>query len=248
MTRVAPWVLAVLLALCCIFVIVHAVRQERELSREQDRHAEAARLREENLEGVIVAERKTAGELGAELERAMKRSQELEAAVERARKASPGAKPVAVIQSSTGPLVASGLHGSEGLPPNQVDQRPCLLFAGDSLDLRVDQAILETRAGNHLVVGEVSAWKIEPETETKLAGGPFEQSVSQAHVAREEPLRRVGWGVGPSVWGSPSGLAYGALVSPPPMDLWRMQFEVAAGLGFGQAGVQGSASVLARVR
>ena len=247
MTRVAPWVLAVLLALCCIFVIVRAVRQERELSREQDRHAEAARLREESLRGVVVAEQKKASDLGAELECAMKRSQELEAAVARARKSSPGAKPVAVIQSSTGPLVVPDPWVGD-LPPNQIDQRPCLLFAGDSLDLRVDQAILETRAGNHLVVGEVSAWKIEPETETKLAGGPFEQSVSQAHVAREEPVRRAGWGVGPSVWGSPSGLAYGALVSPPPMDLWRMQFEVAAGLGFGQAGVQGSASVLARVR
>lgn len=284
MMRVLPWLLAALLALGCVSTIVYAVRQERERAAALSREDEAARIREENLKGVVLVEQKHARDVEAELAKAMKRIPELEAAVERARKASPGAKAVAVIQASTGPIeipIAENIkcvgkwctstennstqdqvgpltslpRGDRTTPaspsvagsPNQPSgQRPCSLFEGESIELRIDEALLETRAGNQLVAGAASVWHLDPEY--RIAGGPFQAKVSTASGEREVSPRRAGWGVGPSVWGSSSGLAYGAILSPPPLDVGRLQVEVAAGLGFGSGGVQGSAAVLGRVR
>jgi hypothetical protein len=243
MMRVLPWVLAVALALGCVSTIIYAIRQERAANAQVSRETEAARLREEDLKGVVLVEQKRARDVEDALQKAMARNSELETAVKRARKSSPGAKAVAMVQASTGPLVASS---SPELPQQTYDRRPCLVYDGDQLDLRIDEALLKTRAGNQLVVGTASVWRLEPEA--RIAGGPFEGRVSTASGERDEPVRRAGWGVGPSVWGSSSGLAYGAVLSPPPLDMWRLQMEVAAGLGFGDGGVSGSALVLGRFR
>lgn len=111
---------------------------------------------------------------------------------------------------------------------------------GERLTLKVDEVLLRTTAGNHVLVGTVSA---QNESGTLVARAPFTTPVTSAFGIQES---RMGWGAGPFAVAAPGGWAAGASVVAPPLRLFGLSIEASAGVGFGTLGPVAMGQVVVR--
>jgi hypothetical protein len=232
--------------------------------RAADRAAQLAEAEELRQAGLVVAAERDARGMRAALGAAVKTSEDLAAELERVKRAAKGARPSVVFSGSTGPVVAGGAprpNPGQEAPPTQGQDHPqagaadregascpvspaCLLAAGDQGEVRVDEVILETKAGNVVLAGAASCWRLEPAPAARLFGGPLRGSLSVA-----KPRPEAGWGAGVWTGVGREGWAAGPALALPPARLWRLQVEAVVGGGLGPSGAwQGGASAVGRWR
>ena len=210
----------------------------RRAESERARLAEAIVLAQQ---GQIVADLQSRAELAARARRLAAENADLAEALAKAQRAAPGARPVVVVQASTGPVPAAG--AARPSPPSggsaPAPAAPCLLAAGDSGEIRVDSVLLETKAGNLLFVGAASAWRVEPGPPARLFGGQL-----MAKVAAEAPERPAGWGFGAVAGCGREGCGVGPGVALPPLRVGPVQVEVTGGVEMlGRVGASATATV-----
>jgi hypothetical protein len=225
----------------------------RSAAGEAARLAEAEALR---AKGQIVTVIDSRAAIAGKVKRLEAESVDLRAALAVARRAAPGARPTLVVRASTGGVAAGGTPRDAGRPPNPAGGRgpgaktesltgagpACLLAAGDRGEVRVDQVLLETRAGNLVFVGAASAFRVSPAPETRLFGGQL-----RAEVAAQKPPGAPGWGAGAFVGVGRGGWAAGPAFAAPPARLGPLRLELVAGAGLGANGVwTGGATGIAR--
>jgi len=239
-SRSAPWLIAVFAAVSCVATIILALRRDADVNDRLQREIEA---RELEAQGLVVAAQKEQKDLRTQVASLEANNVDLMEALSRARRASPGSRDVSAVQASTGPVGASG----DARPTVVSDDPKCLLAEGDMAEIRVDQVEIETKAGNRVIVGAAECRRVEPKPETRLAGGPFEASLTTAMVIGKPKQKPPGWGVGPAVMVSSSdGLAYGVAVSAPPLNVFGVDFEVGLAGAVGKSSMQGFAIMLVR--
>ncbi len=219
------------------------------LNRGRDAEAELRRRVEADVlkaRGQLVAEQVRGDALDKLVRQIVGENEELARALEQARRAAPGARPVATARTSTGAVVAGGT-------PRAPEERgpaaapPCLLAPGDQGEVRVDQVVLETRAGNRLLVGTAAAWRMSPAPATRLFGGPFQAALS--NIAMEAPPQVAGprWGAGVWLGVGRDGWAAGPALALPQARLGPLSLEAVIGAGLGPTGTwQGGATGIAR--
>ena len=218
MTRLAPWVLAALLGVCCAWLIQRASRVQDDAARA----VEATRLA---ADGQIVEAQRTAKQIEAEKDAMAVGNEALRLALAAAHKAAPGAKVVRTMRASTGPMVAGGAPRecpvSNREQTTQSTQSPtqsastcpvCLVAPGDSLEVRVAEVDLHTKAGNRVVVGSGECLRVLPLPETSLARGPFEASLTTVHEFAPPVDDRWPWYVHGAI-GLGVGLVAGVMVA-----------------------------------
>ncbi len=224
------WTPALAVALVAA-VLVWKLEAGRRSAAELARLAEAQRL---EAAGIAVAAQKDAAGMRVALAAAVARAEDLAAEVERVSKAAPDARPVSVSHGTTGPVVAGGAPAVRPVEMPSVPGPLCLLRAGDQGEVRVDSATLQTEAGNALMVGAASAWRVSPGPETRLFGGALKIEGTVETV----PLSP-GWGFGATGWAGRSGWMVGPAASLPPARLWGLQGELSFGAGLGPSGEWG---------
>ncbi len=221
-------------------VLVQRLDAGRRAEHEARRLAEAAEL---EAQGQIVASLRSRAELQASARRLAAENADLAEALKTAQRAAPGARPVMVVEASTGPVPAAG--AARPSPPSggpAPAPATCLLAAGDRGEVRVDSVLLQTRAGNLVFVGAASAWRLEPGPPARLFGGQL-----TAKVAAEAPERPAGWGFGAAVIAGRAGWMVGPTAASPPLRLWRYQGEAQIGALAGPGGEwAGTASFVVR--
>jgi hypothetical protein len=257
------WALPALLVVVALAVTCQLEQGRRAADRARAAEIELRRQAEARAlaaEGLLVAERRKAGWLEENAQELLDQHHELAAEVERLKASSPGARPVATAQLTTGPVVA-GHHGSglqEGAAaaqrhdPQAADGAgapSCLLHAGDLGEVRVAGVVFETRAGNVVPVFSLEAWRLTPPA-ALLFGGPVRADLSRLSMLEPDPpAREAGWGGGVVALGTGQGWAVGPLVAAPPLRLWRLQIEAAGGAAAGPTGTWAAvATAVARWR
>jgi hypothetical protein len=226
----------------------------RQAEAEAKRLLEAERLREA---GQVVTVRERAARLEERVRELAGENAELARALEESQRASPGAKAVGVVRASTGAVVAAGApRAARPAPPaasievEKPETPPapaCLLAAGDGAEVRIDQVMLETKGGNHLLVGTAAAYRLTPTPAALLFGGPFRAELTEAAEKASPAVAAPRWGAGAWVGVGREGWAVGPAVAAPPVRLWRLQLEGIAGAGLGPGGEwQGGATSFAR--
>jgi hypothetical protein len=140
--------------------------------------------------GQEVVDPETADQLQSEVDELTAANDDLHEALDAAREAAPNTKIVYVTRATTGPVLAGGVPSAQDGPSTPPAADPsCLLSAGDRGEVRVDEITLETTAGNRLLVGAASAWRLDPER--RLFGGPFSAPLTEA--AAVEPPQAQPW-------------------------------------------------------
>jgi hypothetical protein len=237
------WRLGTVAGGLALLLMVRNCNRAGEEGRRADAAEERARLA---AAGQVVVE--PVEDLRPAVEELLRGNGLLREALERARRAAPGARPVAVVQASTGPRPAGGEPRPADPPPAGEDCPPSLLAPGDSTELRVDEVVLETRKGSHLLVGTATAWRLEPGPPTAIAWGAFEAPFTAA-VEKAAPAKPAGrWGVGALGVASSHGWMAGGLLASPGLRVpWvGWQLEALAGGAAGPGGVAGLAAVVVR--
>lgn len=240
---VSPWGIIVLVTVAALFLTCK-LNSGRDAEREARRSYEAELLR---AKGLVVAWQKKDAELKREIEGLERRLPELQAEVARVKREARGARPVAVFSGSTGPVSAAGTARPTEPPPSSgaataaAGSSLCLLAAGDLGEIRAEQVILDTRAGNRVMAAVASAWRVSPLPETRLFGGPLRGDFS---VAKERPPP--GWGVGGFGAVCGDGWFAGPAAALPPARFWGRQIETQIGAGFGSAGFGATGSAILR--
>lgn len=228
----ASWGLCVILGFMLVRGCNRTGRAEADLARVQEQ-LELERNGQEVVDPVPDV-RPRVDQLEAE-------NEDLRVALAKARAAAPGATPIGAGHASTGPVHVGGVPPVLVSPPQPEASAPCpvcLLVAGDTGEVRVDQVVLETKGGNKVLVGAAAAWRLMPAPETKLFGGPFDADLTgfAEKVPPDAPGSR--WGAGPLVGVSGQGwLAGGVLTSPEarlPLIGWRVSAAVVAAAGSSQ--------------
>lgn len=204
-SRVVPWALAVAFAICAAWLVHRAWSVESEAER-------AAEAKQLEAEGQIVELQRTRDALDHDLDVALAENSKLSDALDEAREAAPDAKVTRVVRASTGPMIVDGhqmpVKCQSNKPYAELTPLPtCLVSPGDSLEVRVNEVDLLTKAGNTVIVGTGECLRVSPPPETSLASGKFEASLT--HV---------------------SGIA-----PPPPDDRWPWYVHEAIGVGVGFA-------------
>lgn len=219
----------------------------RQCSRTGSAEAELARAREAaelRNAGQVVTE--PVEDLGPALAAAEAENATLRAALEEARRAAPRARPVAVVRTATAPAPATGTP-TPSAPPCP-GQPACWLAAGDHLRVTVDQVVLRTEAGNHVLVGAAAVERTGT-APAVLHRGSFSAPVTVALEQASRERGPDGWGVGPWLGAGSDGWAAGAAVAAPALSLpwvgWRVEASAGGGLG---PGGRVAASVQAIVR
>lgn len=203
----------------------------RRAASELARETEKENLR---LKGVIAQNQVSEAKLKADAETLARHNAEFAAELERVKKAAPDARPVAVSHATTGRVEAGGTPVPPSSAATPATSAACLLRQGDIGEVRVDSATLQTRAGNVVMIGAASAWRLSPEPETRLFGGALKIEGSVERV----PLLP-GWGFGATAWAGRSGWMVGPAASLPPFRLWGLQGELSAGASLGPSGEWG---------
>jgi hypothetical protein len=220
--KVAWWVLLIVGLVFGVLLLSRACNAESEAKAALLRYQEEARAELAGLEVIHGAEK---GALRLELDRARAESSSFAEALQAAQDELK-ARPVLVVRASTGP-VPVGPPKEPGAPPPKDPALPanCLLSDGDSGEITVDQAVLQTDAGTRVLVGSADAYRVNPEPRTRLFGGSFRTEVTEA-LGEPVPLKTSpGLGVGiAGGYGTSGPLGSALLVSPP--FLWQ-HLEVA---------------------
>jgi hypothetical protein len=223
--KLAPWVLILALALAAAWLW----RDRSNAKAEAMRAIEASDL---IRNGQIVSKPVEK----AALDRLATENETLKAQLEQARKVIPGAKVIQVITARTSPEAVTAI-------PDVTTH--CVVGPGDKLQLRVDQVEFGTKAGNTVLVGSASAWRVDPPPETQLVTGKFEQSMTTVS-GLAAPSKSPSWGVGVIGFAGSSGFAPGLALAAPPLTVFGHEIDVGISAGMGTLGVIGSASLVVR--
>lgn len=241
--KVRPWLLpAVVLVLAAVLAYSwnRASRAEADLGKERERR--------EKLEGKFVEEEVTQREVKARFEELKKRVPELEAQIDdlTSRVGKTTVKEVVRIVTVPGPAggtprdcpVTPHPDSGSNLPP----AGKCLLVEGDSMRVEVDEATVETKAGNKVLLGAASCWRLTPPPETKLYQGNFESPLSQAAVVAE--ASKPGWGFALLFAATTDKVGVGPVVLLPPFRVFGGEVDASAGFAAGSRGfVAGTAQI-----
>jgi hypothetical protein len=192
---------------------VGALLLVRSCNRADRAESELVRLKEAvELEraGFVVAQRAKAGEV----KDALAQVPALQSEIDRLAKAL-GEKPrvVTVERIVTVPRPA---EGTPRPPPATGQTCPACLFApGDTGQIRVDSAHVETVKGNEIVALAAECWRLTPGPETPILSGTASAPLS--HVTVVTPPSRPGWGGGLGGGIATTGPVGSALVVSPPV-------------------------------
>lgn len=218
--KLRPWAWLILVGFLTL-LLVSKCRSARTLADELEQARERATLRDA---GQIVLE--PVADLRPSLERLERENVDLRTALDKARKASRDARSVLVAQASTAPAPVSTVPTSASAS--------CVLAQGDTLRLQVDEVLLQTEAGNRILVGTAAAYRGDG---ALLLRAPFSTPVTWAREAAPEAVRR-GWGAGPWLGAGSDGWAAGVAVAAPVGRLpglgWGL--ELSGGIGLGPSG------------
>ncbi len=242
--KVQWWWLPVALVAFLVLGLLGRSQASRLLEEERERGAEAQRLKDQGLIVALTSER---GALRDDVARLTAESADLRDALARARAASPGTRPVAASQLRTGSVPASGAARPQppttcppvpapAPPPEREEEPACLLAEGDLGEVRMESVELQTKAGNHVVVAALSAWRLSPEPATVLLHGPAEAPLSRAAEERPPDPRGLSLGLGLTGAVGPEGWMVGPLVGAPPRDALGLRWELMGGAAFGPSG------------
>lgn len=182
--------LVVALAIGAAGLAIHSCGKVKTTAQELRKAEEAIKLRDVQISAFEASNKRLEATLSEELKASAVLREVLKDAEKRI-KAATGKAPevIEVIRYVTIPGHAGGVA-----PPG----REALVAVGDTLQIRGTSLKLETKAGNHVVTGVASCWRLSPLPETKLYEGPIDMGSVKA-VEKEKPIvaaeRR--WGFGP---------------------------------------------------
>ena len=223
-----PWVLVLVLAL----TVAWLWRERSDAKLMAARQTEASTLASS---GQIVAGPVDVDVLRSEVDKLTGENDTLKTALAEAHRRAPGSTVTQVVCASTGAVTAE----------TPAAAGTCILWDGNRAEIRVDEVELQTRAGNQLLVGTARALRLDPEPETELVAGKFEQDVTRFATALA-PVSTPRWGVGAAGFVGSSGWAPGLALSLPPLTILGHELDANFAAGFGALGVVGMASVVAR--
>ena len=222
--KYAPWVLVIILSATSAWLY----NDRRQMSAESRQAIEASALA---AKGQIVSD--PVHDLSMTVDELIAENVTLKNAIWDAKQASPGSKPARVICASTGAI---------SVEKQPLSVNSCVLSSGDRAEIRVDTLELATEAGNHVLVGVASAWKLAPDI--KLIEGKFDHILTKMSDLAIAPS--VGWGFGVSAFAGSHGFAPGLAVSAPPLVVFGKELNIGASVGAGTLGVVGSVSATVR--
>ena len=112
---------------------------------------------------------------------------------------------------------------AEGSPrPSPIPGEPCpacMFASGDTGQIRVDSAHVETAEGNEVVALSAECWRLTPEPASRILSGTASAPLSRVSVTT--PPSTPGWGAGIAGGLATTGLVgSGVIVSPP---FWRLE-------------------------
>lgn len=206
------------LAIGTVGLMIHSCGKVKTTAQELQKAEEAIKLRDVQISAFEASNKRLETTLSEELKASAVLREVLKDA-ERRIKTATGKAPevIEVIRYVTIPGHASGVA-----PPG----REALVARGDTLQIRGTSLKLETKAGNHVVTGVASCWRLQPTPETMLYEGPIDMGSVKA-VEKEKPsavaaTRR--WGFGPVGTIDTSGnWAVGPQVS---YRIWRVDLNL----------------------
>jgi hypothetical protein len=214
--------------LCLIRACNRADRAEDEVERLQ----EAADL---ERAGFLVAERAKQ----AELEAAVAKVPALQAEIDRLTKEL-GKKPkiVTVERIVTAPAPAEGTPRPAPAPGAPCPE--CMFAGGDTGEIRVDSAHVETREGNEVIALSAECWRVARDDvpATRILAGTASAPVSRVLV--ETPPSKPGWGGGALGGVGTQGWIATVQVISPPLLGDHLSATVQASGGAGWSGPHGA--------
>ena len=251
LSKIAPWVVAVVASVVAVGALVWALNRGRTSSRELARVNEERRL---ELAGLNVAHQVERDAILQDLIGEATANAKLSEELARIQAAAPGAKPVATAHGSTpwkpvGPAASSPPAvippASPGSPASPVPALcaacpACRLVVGDELQVRASGAVLSTDLGNYLVAATAAVWR-------RPAGGTGpEEELHQEALKLEVsvPVQGAGpgWGFGPLVGvrsvapAAADGFVGGMAATPSVRLLFGVEGSLVAGGGVGPSG------------
>ena len=201
---------AVLFAILFVRSCNRADSAESELRRERD----AAKLTDAGMPPEVPVDAKA---LKTELEAAEREGAAFKAALDdvRAKLKAAGEKPpkiVEVVRYVTKPGAAGGVTEGGGGAREQPCSS-CLVSPGDTMQIQVSEATLETKSGNRIVTGSAACRRLDPKPETTIYEAPIAMNLTRGAtlevkgVASRRPwiagvigaTNGSSWGIGPSV-------------------------------------------------
>jgi hypothetical protein len=218
----AGWAVLLLAVIIFYRFIAHRI--------EVGRQAEARLLQSE---GLLVQREARAKELEGLLTSAVKVVKDLADQVTALKHRSPGVRLVEVDHYLTQPVAA------EGHRPDLKPTDACVLALGDLGQVRLTAFHFKTEAGNRVIVGTGSAWRLDPGPPTKLFESPIEAKVSTSEASDAVAPPTVaagvtsGWGAGIMVTASRGG---GWSVGPAVVTPTFLHTEVVLSAGVGPNG------------
>lgn len=192
--------LAILAAFVLLLLLVRACNGQDAAEAKLARVQEAHEIEKAGLELVAEADKAS---LRSQLDEARAQSVEFAAALQEAQEKLRNSRPVFVARASTGPVTVrppvpdgKGGDGGEEVGTRSVGVSPpsCLLQPGDQGEIQVTEAVLETEAGNRVLVGAAEAYRLDPKT--LLFGGRFSVPITEAMAEPASLRSSPGWGVG----------------------------------------------------
>jgi hypothetical protein len=262
------WWFVPAVALVVVALLAHAWNEQRLAARAAVRLAEAAELRAKGFGAAIEVKE-------AQLRERIASEAGLKAEVERLKKASPGARPVAVVSGTTGPVAAGGTprpswpcspaapcrltapEKSEAPPGGASAEPPHDAAPGMNLAPTTPVCLLaEGDTGE--VRGTAAAMRTRPGNLVvvgtaeawRILPAPATRLFRgrlELDVSAVGPPRALGWGVGLYVGISRDGWAAGPALALPPVRWRGWQADVSVGAGVGPGGAwQGAGTAVLR--
>ena len=205
-------------------------RAEVDLAKEKERR--------EKLEGKLVEEEVSKKDLQVRFDEMKKRVPELQAQLDDLTARVGSVKVKEVVRVVTVPGPAGGEARACPVSPQQGTSAPpagdCLVVRGDTLRVEVDEATVETGAGNKVILGAASCWRVSPPPETMLYRGAFQVPLSQ--VAELEGPRPVRWGGALLFVATEDKVGIGPVLLFPPFRVFGLEGDASAGFAAGTRG------------
>lgn len=204
------WVVLALLVFTALLLLHQCGRADR-AEDEVERVKEAAAL---ELADFIVARRAEKADLEKQVKEVPALQEEIDRLTEQL-----GRKPkvVTVERIVTVPAAAEGAPRPAPAPGAPCPD--CLFAVGDTGQIRVDSAHVETSKGNEVVALAAECWRLTPEPATRILVGTASAPLSRVTV--EAPPSKRGWSAGLAGGIATTGPVGSVLVVSPP--LWRLE-------------------------